>query len=239
MEITLRGKTIVSEHSDTEACELLADCKGDFAASLYRQYRTSKRGLSQKQLDWVHFLVYEMEHPTPKADKIDLGVSLSELVARFDLAGSKLKYPKLHFDVDGQHVMLGRAGNRAKFPGSLNITDGGRYGENEWFGRIHRDGRFEPSRKCTPEIVAFLKFFADDPEAALLKHAKTGNCPFCNSKLSDPISVVLGYGRTCGKNWGLKWGKKLAVAVLKAAGKSDDEIESTLNPEVATEPVAV
>ena len=89
-----------------------------------------------------------------------------------------------------------------------------------WFGRILRDGTFEPSRKndAPAELLPALRDFAAKPAQVAAAHGRlTGRCCFCNSGLDDPRSTAEGYGPTCAKHFGLPWGGKRAAAPVTAA----------------------
>ncbi len=126
------------------------------------------------------------------------------------LAGARekgLKFPKIRLQVNGQQVCFSLAGDRAKQPGSINVTDGGSYGDNKWFGRITVDGVFAPSSSCRDDVKALVLAFAADPaKVAAESGALTGNCSFCHKALTDERSVEVGYGKVCSDRFGLPWG---------------------------------
>jgi len=141
----------------------------------------------------------------PKAAAFDA----SDLIEFFDRAGAHIQYPKVTFEGDAGTVQFARAGDRSKCPGAVNVTDGLRYGENRWYGRIDRAGTFSPSRDCTPEVEAAVKAFSDAPVSEAVRAGKAaGACVFCRSGLSTEESVGAGYGPVCASHWGLPWGKK-------------------------------
>src|SRR5262249_14997097 len=114
-------------------------------------------------------------------------------------------------------VRLSVAGQRARVPGSINVATNARYGDSTWFGRILRDGAFEPSNRVeTPaQLVPVLREFAEKPAEMAAKHGKVmSKCCFCDTTLhgEDGVSAALGYGPTCAKNFDLPWGKKAARA---------------------------
>lgn len=96
-------------------------------------------------------------------------------------------------------------------PGSINVAQ--EYKGGFWYGRIHRDGNFEPCQRIEQptSLVPALKAFAADPARVAAEHGKlTGKCCFCNSALTDPRSTAVGYGKTCASHFGLPWGAKAA-----------------------------
>lgn len=136
---------------------------------------------------------------------------LEPVVRLLDRAASKLKWPKLRLKVDGQNVQLGRAGDRSRHPGAVNVTDGRGFENSTWFGRINRDGTFTASRKTSPEVIALLTELARDPEAVATAYGReTGACCMCGRDLTDARSTERGYGPNCAENWGLPWGGRSA-----------------------------
>jgi hypothetical protein len=182
--------------------QLPAD-KRDFAMSL-----AGARCPSEKQVAWIDRLIAMAEgkvEPKPEPTKVE---GLGAVVALFDKAAAKLKWPKLTFDqVEvGVELQLSRAGERAKQPGSVNLTDGQPYGFNKWYGRVERDGTFVASRDCPETLVPFLNRLAGDTaNVARLYGLRSGHCCFCNTKLTDERSLHAGFGATCAKNWGMPY----------------------------------
>ena len=182
----------------------LAPRDQDFANSLIEQ--SKHRILSAKQLYWVDVLADRAAKPAPEAKQVG---DMSGAIALFDKARQHLKYPAIVLSVaDVGEVRINVAGDRARFPGSLNVV---RYADREWLGRVHQDGTFEPSRKhdASDELVAGLEAFSSDPAGVAAEHGKlTGRCCFCNTGLSDERSTDVGYGPVCAKHYGLPWGAK-------------------------------
>lgn len=122
-------------------------------------------------------------------------------------AKTHLKFPKVRLQTpDGKRVVIGMAGDRAKHPGSLNVTDGGHFGENVWYGRILTDGTYEGHAPA--DVIDLLTRFAADPATVAGELGRLiGNCCFCGLPLSDERSTAVGYGQTCAGHYGLPWGK--------------------------------
>lgn len=133
---------------------------------------------------------------------------MSIIMGLFDTAKSKLKFPKVKLMLDdGSVVVLSVAGERAKFPHSINMASEGSYGNNTWYGRIHCDGTYQPTAKAPADLEAKILEFASAPADTATRFGKlTGQCCFCNGGLSDERSLAVGYGKTCAKNWNLPWG---------------------------------
>lgn len=136
-------------------------------------------------------------------------VNLLPIVTLLTDAGAALKHPKLSVSVDGYDLTFSVAGENAKIPGSINITDGKPYGSSVWYGRILTDGSL---RLCSPhaqdqKMVAALTAFAADPVGLAKLHGhRTGSCCFCRLTLTTPESLTVGYGPVCAQHWGLPWG---------------------------------
>ena len=172
----------------------------DFAASLVEQF--DRRGdLSPKQWEWVEKLSAPRPEPTTSA-------GFGRIVRLLHSAREHLQYPKITLQTErGQTVKLHVAGERSKYAGQVQVTDGGAFGNNRYFGRISEDGEYTESRDVDESVRALLVALAGDPVgvAASYGHA-SGNCCFCVRELTDARSLTVGYGPTCAKNYGLPWG---------------------------------
>ncbi len=143
--------------------------------------------------------------------KVELGdfKAVIELFSRTDA-----KYPKIRLQLDnGQPIVLSVSGERAKFPGSVQITDGGSFDNNIWFGRVHKDGTWDRSKHVhgttMASLTALLTALATDPAGTASAYGKlTGQCCFCARGLDDARSMHVGYGPICAKKFGLPWGEK-------------------------------
>lgn len=183
-----------------------------FANSLLRQSRT--KTLSDKQMYWVRTLIERAKSPPQPKPRVNVG-DMAGVIDLFERAKAKLKHPAvvLASHDTPEPIRLTIASDRARFPGSVNVTTEGRFTEREWLGRIRLDGSFEPSRKLAgnPLVnvsVALLKRFAADPVTVATEHGRmTGHCSFCARRLTDDRSVDVGYGPQCAKNFGLPWGR--------------------------------
>lgn len=137
------------------------------------------------------------------------------IFALFDCAISQgLKWPKIRLQTaqrQPQPVVISRNGSKSRNPGHLSVTNGGKYGtpENEYMGRIDPAGHFFAASLYTGNIHAVedvLYWLSQDPAEVARKYGQlTGNCMFCEMKLSDPRSTAVGYGRDCAKHFGLPW----------------------------------
>ena len=124
------------------------------------------------------------------------------------LANEKIQYPRIHLH---NGFVLQRAGANAKYPGSINITDGKPYGRNQWFGRISTTGVLTMpnyQQNHSELLQTELDLFQLDPAKYAECYGKaTANCMFCHKELTAQQSVAVGYGPTCAANYGLPWGE--------------------------------
>lgn len=174
-----------------------------FARSLVEQ--SMKRGLSVKQQEWVEKLVNKM---TQKAEVVTEQIEVTAILNFLKSAGQHLKYPKVRLvTASGDKVVLGIAGQKSSYAGSVMVTDGGPYGSNRFYGRISTTGEFVPGKSNTDEVTSLLKIFAVDPAGVASRIGKQlGSCCFCGRKLNTNESLNVGYGSTCATKYNLPWG---------------------------------
>lgn len=155
---------------------------------------------------------------------------VSGILALFTKAKTHLKHPAIVLSVPalgpGTAIRLTIAGERAKVPGSLTVTDGTKdenTGKRGWLGRITLNGVYEPSADAidalaVPEITARLIAFAQEPGKIAGEHGRlTGRCCFCRIALTDERSTAVGYGPDCADHYGLPWGERPAEFAGRAA----------------------
>jgi hypothetical protein len=193
-----------------ENIDHLNDRDRTFALNLLNQFHN--RGLSHKQLYWLgvlHKRATGQDDPQPAP--VNVG-DVSGIVALLEKAGSRLKFPAFVVSMpDGADVRISVAGAKSKVPGAINVTSLGSFENRTWYGRITRDGVFEPSRKVSidtiTEVAMALVTMAKDPTGTAAAYGKrTGNCCFCSRGLKDERSVHVGYGPICADHYGLRWG---------------------------------
>ena len=116
------------------------------------------------------------------------------------------EYPKVRLAFGDHKLVLSVAGAKSKNPGAVNLTDGGRYGESAFFGRITTGGTFQPygdakrlDRDAKAALWAILTRMRNgDAEAVFAEHGHaTGECCMCGRPLSNAESVALGIGPIC------------------------------------------
>lgn len=119
-----------------------------------------------------------------------------------------LKFPKLRLQVGNETLVVKLAGDKAKVPGSITLTNDAGYGSpnNKYFGRIEKNGGLVAGRDLTPAVEAFVQRLAENPVEVCAENGKlTGNCSFCQKALTDSNSLAVGYGPTCAKKFNLPW----------------------------------
>jgi hypothetical protein len=101
----------------------------------------------------------------------------------------------------------------AKVPGSINVCSVGSFTDRNWYGRVTREGEFQPSHKFNGEtlsaIGAALAAMALDPAKAAAEYGHlTGVCCFCAHPLTDERSTSVGYGPICAGAFWTPLGRK-------------------------------
>lgn len=97
-------------------------------------------------------------------------------------------------------------------PEMVKITDSRRLADRhtKTYGMIDSNaGTFTYNGLCPDEIVRFVRYVAEDPEAAAVENGMlTGNCVFCAAGLHDRRSTAVGYGPICAKKFSLPWSEE-------------------------------
>lgn len=204
--VTTSGRVAMLE----KVMPLLTGRDLEFAESLVDQHKRYG-SLKGKQIPWVAKLIDRATAPPQESTTI--GDSFKGVIELLDRAATRLKHPKLLVSVLGQDLRLSIAGANAKVPGSITLTSADRtdHGVRDWYGRVTREGVFEPSSavdgKTQTAITAALKALAIDPAKAAADYGHlTGVCCFCGLALSDERSTKVGYGPVCATRWGMPWG---------------------------------
>ena len=183
----------------------------EFALSLLAAHkRCAQKGwnFSLKQAHWCAVLAERATSPKAAPAPVAHLGDMAGLLEIFEKAATKLKHPAIVVMSPVGEIRLSVAGQKAKFPGTINVAEDKPFGEATFFGRITKAGALTPGSKgCPVELVEFLTGFAQEPAkyAAAHGHA-TGACCFCSKKLTDPKSLAVGYGPTCADHYGLPWG---------------------------------
>lgn len=141
---------------------------------------------------------------------IEVG-NFENVISLFKTAGSNLKYPKIKLVLEnGEPIVLSVAGAKSNCPGTINVTDGGPYGDNIWYGRVAPNGSWQNNKAINgntmSSLTALLTALASAPAETAAKYGKiTGQCCFCSRPLTDARSTAVGYGKTCADHFGLDW----------------------------------
>ena len=205
------GSTFETELPFIDALLIVKDIDGEFAQSLYRKSRSGS--LSDRQMFWIHKLAHDRSHPpTPVEEKV---VNVSSILKLFETAKQHLKYPKIRFALDADCVVrLSLAGERSKYPGSIQVTSDDQYESRVWYGRIETNGvyvRAFREHRSADLVAQAIHDFASDPAEYASKYGRlVGSCCFCNQSLTDDRSTAVGYGKKCASHYGLLWGVKAA-----------------------------
>jgi hypothetical protein len=190
-----------------EAIKICGTLPNRFAQDI--AHKATRYGATPKMEYWILKLANEATGETPAAPNPTLALNFASVSSLLESAKLKgLKFPKIRLQTtDGLNVVLGLSGERSREPGSVNVTDGGPYGSNVFYGRIGKDGAFNGRTVASQAVLDLLVAFAADPAVVAASYGQlTGNCSFCNRELSDDRSTVVGYGPVCAEKYSLPWG---------------------------------
>lgn len=215
------------------ACEHATDWARDKLGSL-QSWLQSGRDLTAAQSAFADKLVAEAEEraaakaapkaaPAPAAAPVatlaQAGVDgVRELFGKAMASG--LKRPKVTVSVEigdaPVTLRLSRAPDTGRNPGCIYVTDPtkvGQDGRDLYLGAINPTGGFQARREASPDHVAALLRFGQNPAATASAHGRrTGSCCFCSRDLTTAESLFVGYGDTCADRYGLPWGETEATA---------------------------
>jgi hypothetical protein len=219
---TKNGETVASGLGLVEAMEVVERVAGDFARKLVEQERTYQlqcrlqgttfpRGywaLKGNQIFWLHKLAQEqlqrearpVEAAQPRGENF---AAVRDLLQAARDNGKQ--FPKLKIALGGQVVVFALAGAKSKNPGGVNVTDGGKYPANVFFGRILTDGTWQGSPRAEgyEAVVNFLRELNMDPATIASREGhRSGCCCFCGEDLT---ASTVGYGPVCARRHGLPY----------------------------------
>ena len=201
-EIQRGGKweTITSDLEDSHAQQILRDKPN---ASQFERDLSTRKSLSRKQRAWLHALAQWTLNPKPREPRTGDGEVFPRILAMLTNAREAgKKFPKIKLRVDGSPVVIYLGRN-----GKANVTDGGRYGQNVWFGAIQLDDSFRAGKDAA-RVLPVLRELEEDPMRVAAQHGiATGECCFCARDLTTKESRSVGYGPVCADKHGLQWGK--------------------------------
>jgi len=144
-------------------------------------------------------------------------------------ANESIKYPKIR--LNGGYV-LSLAGNKSKYKGSINITDGQPYGANIWYGRINTNGKLTYPRFLSEDSKDLLEdelieFSKDPAKYATLYGKLHSSCMFCGKELTNQQSIAVGYGPICAGKYGLPHGELSKVDAYEGSHAQIDMLDLT------------
>lgn len=211
-----REKSVDSKYTDDQAvnrlhCLILAGTlTSGFGASLDRQ--ALSRGLSAKQIAWVHVLVVEHDQRTQAPTIVLKGISSLLAVARANGA----KAPKLTYPANGANergtIRFSTAGTGSRYADQIMLTDGGPFGSNEYYGRIDPVTGALSSNRIPEAVLSLLKAIDADPTTfSKVAGWLTSSCCYCNRELTTAESRGAGYGPICAGRYNLPWGSETAA----------------------------
>lgn len=206
----------------------LPDKDHKFAADIAIKAVNSKQA-SSKQFYWIAKLAKDAGFvpntaqmvaaadtgpETHESEPIYLGDMLALIGMFTAAAGSKLKHPALmleHAEADPE-VKFTIGPVSSKYPGSIHVhtNHSFHHQDRRYYGRIAPNGVFHPHQRTPtpPTLLMMLHQLVIDPVKTVAEYGKkTGRCAFCYRNLSDPTSVLVGYGKHCAKKWGMPYGE--------------------------------
>lgn len=209
-----REKSVDSPHTDDQAVNrlmhlvLIGKMDSDFGTSLAKQ--AGSRGLSPKQTAWAHVLVVECDGQTT-------AISLPGIAGLLTVARENgAKAPKLTYpagDANSTHrIRFSTAGAGSQYHGDVQITDGGPFGDNEYYGRMDpATGTILTKRAIPAPVLALLQAIDADPTAfSKVAGWLTSTCCYCSRELTTAESRGAGYGPICAAKYSLPWGSETA-----------------------------
>lgn len=203
---TSRGDLVTVAMTDDEAAKFLAEKASNFANDLAVSF--AKYGSwTAAQRPWAHKLANEAQAAAdapPAPAQRPAAHSLPNVIARFETAVSNgATYPSIRLSA-GLTIKFMTGGRN---PGTVTVTDGGAYPNNEFYGRVQPNGDWDPPRNTPGEVIDALREYNADPAAYAAAYGQEiGSCCFCNRLLTHGDSVTVGYGPVCADKYGLPHG---------------------------------
>jgi hypothetical protein len=145
--------------------ELLSAKDRVFAESLIGGYRKYKK-ISEAQMAWVLRLTQRaqgFEDPYWKTVE-----GFQDLLHSMQQEKAKSPRAKYESDSDIGTVVLNVAGNKAKHPGTVTITNGGKYGEDQiWYGFVSLEGVLHLRPQLGSEVITVVGEVVRSAQAVL------------------------------------------------------------------------
>jgi len=223
----VKGHTFDSPYNNLEAMNRLyhyvretQEIQSPFANSLIDQNATRNR-LSDKQWDWVHFLVAKHEGRFDEGESVQLPNIYRFMYecrqrALHDMSG--LQRPKFEIVVDDDNRVALKYLTKGKTPDAIAVTSHLKFDEGQFWGRISKDPpHVFKSRNCPATAIDLLRRIEVDPETVIADLGRaTGNCCFCQAPLTDERSIMAGCGPTCAQNYRVWYPTQAECATRRA-----------------------
>lgn len=181
----------------------------DFADSLLNgKYGFYQRGfLTGNQMNAAIRMVEKIDNPPP----VEQITNLEKVYTFFQDARKHLKFPKIMLTLGSRQLKVYMSGSRSNHPDTVNLVTEDDDGYLDlWLGRVFADGEWQHRKghdALHKQAAVVLTALAADPAKVAAEHGHlTGNCCFCNRKLTDERSTDVGYGPVCATRWSLPWG---------------------------------
>ena len=127
-----------------------------------------------------------------------------ELMHRIKSTGNS--YPKVRLAFHNNPIVFSGCGEKSRTPGDINMTDGGRYNESRWYGRITRDGKLragevmrrlhQEEKESLWDLLCELRDGNAEKVLAGYGH-EFGECCMCGRELTNAESIEKGMGPIC------------------------------------------
>lgn len=183
----------------------LPNGKQAFANDLMNGYRRYGR-LSPRQMEWVEKLILLATAPPQAATSEEHSQRIPGFKCVEDLlyhAAAHIQFPCIRLQTEkGQRIQLRpRKGERAV---TVHVGDSRGVCRDEVL-----DTSYLRYLSDLTDVMNTLHEMAAHPlETAILYGKKFKSCCFCGISLTDPRSLVVGYGPICAGNYGLPWGEE-------------------------------
>lgn len=176
-----------------------------FANDLMNNFRRFKK-LSEKQMEWVEKLIVLATAPPQAASEPLHRQPIPGFKCVEDLlyhAATHIQFPCIRLRTEkGQNIQL----RPARSQRGVTVAVGGARGLvlQEILDTSYL--RYLPD---LTDVLNILHEMAAHPRETVILHGKKyKSCCFCGISLTDPRSIVMGYGPICAENYGLPWGEE-------------------------------
>lgn len=165
---TDKGMTVESSLSKEEVLELLDTLKDDFPQSLARDWRRYRR-LTPNKLAWAHKLALDAlaremagdEKPSSSLPE-PTGANYKDFVRNLEDWLSTNCCRKCYVGNRPLRVAFSINSSRSSRPGHISVTDGGRYNNSIYYGRIDPStGIFYKAQMCNATVEDKLRQLSD------------------------------------------------------------------------------